>query len=156
MYVVNTGQILQNLLTFDKLDFEDIEIHAYVHLLVEDVVAVFNSKDFDNAYERAGHFTTVLGNNNAVETIYLETLNDIRSYTRKAGWDKRCHIRIDERQVKDSRGMINQVFLVMDLDATMDAIYDPFTPDQSAGEIISDNPTQDELDQVLEGKSVRS
>lgn len=149
MYVVNTGQILESLTTFNKANMEDIELHAYAQLLVEDVVAVFNSKEFDNAYDRSGYFTKLLGGNIAVETLYIETLDALREYTRKSGWDSRCHMRIDDRKVQDKRGFVNQLFLVMDLESTMDAMFVIASETVAAGEMISDNPTPDELSKVL-------
>ncbi|QCW23198.1 hypothetical protein HWC35_gp137 [Vibrio phage USC-1] len=151
MYVVNTGRIMENLLTFDKMGFDNFTIHGYVHALLEDVVEVFNSKDFDQAYDRIGHLTTLLGNNTAVETIYIEQLEGIRKYARASGWDSRLKIKIcEEKNVKNRDGIIHQVLLIMDLDATVEELS--FAPESpvSLGELVSDNPSQDELSKLVQ------
>ncbi|AUR81055.1 hypothetical protein FDJ25_gp057 [Vibrio phage Aphrodite1] len=151
MYVVNTGRIMENLLTFDKMEFDNFTIHGYVHALLEDVVEVFNSKDFDQAYDRIGHLTTLLGNNTAVETIYIELLNDLKKYARASGWDPRLKMKIcEEKNVKNRDGIIHQVLLIMDLDATVEELS--FAPESSVslGELVSDNPSQDELSKLVQ------
>ncbi|UPT54027.1 hypothetical protein [Vibrio phage phiKT1019] len=150
MYVVNTGKIMQDLLTFDKLDFDDILIHGYAHALLEDVLRVFNSKDFDQAYDRVGHMTTLLGNNTAVEVIYMDLLDQLRSYARRSGWDPRIRMKIcEDKNVKDRKGIIHQVLLVMDLDATAEALWEEPDTTTSLGELVSDNPSQDDISKLI-------
>ncbi|QGZ14573.1 hypothetical protein [Photobacterium phage PDCC-1] len=157
MYVINTGQIMRDLLTFDKLDFDEFLIHGYVHALVEDVIRVFNSKDFDQAYDRIGHLTTLLGNNPAVETIYMDQLENLRKYVRQAGWDPRVHIKIcEDKSIKDRSGIIQQILLIMDLDATFESMLVETDSTTSLGELVSDNPSQDDLAKVIEDEIASS
>lgn len=157
MYVINTGQIMRDLLTFDKLDFDEVLIHGYTHALVEDVIDVFNSKDFDQAYDRIGHLTTLLGNNPAVETIYMDQLDNLRKYTRQAGWDSRIHVKIcEDKNIKDRRGIIQQILIVMDLDATFEKMIVETDSTTSLGELVSDNPSQDDLAKVIEDEIASS
>lgn len=157
MYVINTGQIMRDLLTFDKLDFDEVLIHGYTHALVEDVIRVFNSKDFDQAYDRIGHMTTLLGNNPAVETIYMDQLDNLRKYTRQAGWDPRIRVKIcEDKSIKDRRGIIQQILIIMDLDTTFEKMLVETDSTTSLGELVSDNPSQDDLAKVIEDEIASS
>lgn len=151
MYFINTGQMLDNLLTFDKLKFDNVLIHGYVHAMVDDVIRVFNSKDFDQAYDRIGHMTTLLGNNTAVEDVYMELLTDLRKYAKKSGWDDRIHVKIhDKMSMKDNQGRIMSVLVVMDLDATFEAMEKAPDTTISLGELVSDNPSQDDISKIIQ------
>ncbi|UVD32248.1 hypothetical protein [Vibrio phage phiKT1028] len=149
MYFIDTKQIVDNLLTFDQLDYSRVDMRPYASIIVEDIITMFNSKTEENLYDRIGHLTSTIGNNIAVETIYLSILNGLKDHCHKCGWDNRIMVKLNDHFTRDHSGEITQLIIVMDLDATMEACYDPYNPTTSLGEMISDNPTPDQMSNFI-------
>lgn len=150
MYFIDIRSIVDNLLTFDQLNHSRIEIAPFAQIIVEDVIVLYNSMDSTNLYDRVGHLTTTIGNNLAVEPTYVSVYEGIKEYTHRAGWDPRIKIQLSDYRGRDHSGEINQLLVVMDLDSTIADCYEPFNPTTSLGEMISDNPTPDQMSNFIQ------
>ncbi|AGB07182.1 hypothetical protein [Vibrio phage VP4B] len=150
MYFVDTRGMTDSLLTFDAVGSTRVELSPYPTIIIEDVIVLYNSGDESNLYERIGHITKAMSNNLAVEQLYLSVYNGLKDYARSAGWDPRIMVKLSDYRGRDHSGEIVQLLIVMDLDMTMETRYDPFSPTTSLGEMISDNPTPDQMSNFIQ------
>lgn len=150
MFFIDTREMTDNLLTFDNTDSTRVEVSPYPAIIVEDVITLYNSGDDLNLYDRIGHLTQAMSNNLAVESLYLAVFNGLKDYTRSAGWDRRIMVKLSDYRGRNNAGELVQLLVVMDLDLTMESCYDPFKPTTSLGEMISDNPTPDQMSNFIQ------
>lgn len=149
MYVISIGLITQTLKTFDRNKTSDDLINGFAAVLVDDIINTYNNQDTNLMYDRIGYLTTTMGDNLAVESIYVEQINGLNAYTKQCGWDPRLKIKLTHHMIKDHAGNVQQLFVVMDLDATLEALYVAEDQRYGLGELVSDNPSTEELNRVL-------
>lgn len=85
-----------------------------------------------------------------LEQIIYKVLNEIKQKTRSYGWDPRCFGKAEFMGPENGRGMM-MIRIVMDLEETFAKINEQITPPdtgESIGEVVSDNPDMETLNEL--------
>lgn len=148
------------LLGFEKLNKEmsriemDLEHKTYFLVVLDVIINMLNDHEgtLQDALEREQEKYPGDELIFALQDYIYEKAFEIRKHFVVNGFDRRIKYKIQERQLK--RSTIKFYYIVMDLDATMEAYADK--PVKAYEEdVISDNPSYEELE-AANGQFIRS
>lgn len=85
-----------------------------------------------------------------LDQLIVKVINEIKRKTRSYGWDPRCFAKTEYMGPTDGKGML-MARVVMDLEETFAKITAEITPvpvEDSIGEVVSDNPNMETLNEL--------
>lgn len=135
--------ILEELCVFNKSDLDDESIRGMLVPMLETITDAVNSDNPDDTiWDAIGAYEKLLKGNANLESIMTNIFNEIMTYRRTHRYDKRLKMKVDSSKSLNGRMF---AFIVMDLDATLEALKDVKEDEDYPDELVSENPTPEQL-----------